>query len=363
MPHCYTAAMAIPTEAIGSIPRPIELIEAMQSLRLWPHQRRGAATSARRRPARHHPAPRTNRLANHHRWRTDQVQLRHLPPRRSPQSRARWRHPPLRRWPSASAASPHQRAVSLQHPRRHVHQGSSRIHRSAGQAGRYFRLCIEPALSGNRASRLLTRPVHRRPRRRSRSRHPQRSRRRCRPPCRSISPKDVSHSSSIHRGSLLRSFVELNNQVLDRFSAEDRPRIGVHVCPGGDHDSTHSADVDYAAFLPDLFQMKVGRFYLQMASEPDRKRMLQLISSLAQKDQRVFVGVIDPLDPAIETPDQVRDRVIEAAAFIAQDQLGTTDDCGFAPFADDVSTAREIAFKKISARVAGTALAAAELGW
>jgi len=41
-------------------------------------------------------------------------------------------------------------------------------------------------------------------------------------------------------GGLLRSFVALNNHVLDRFTAEDRQRIGVHVCPGGDHDSTHS---------------------------------------------------------------------------------------------------------------------------
>lgn len=164
-------------------------------------------------------------------------------------------------------------------------------------------------------------------------------------------------------GALLRSFVALNNQVLERFSTEDIRKIGVHVCPGGDHDSTHSADVDYATFLPDLFKMNVGRFYLQMASEPDKKRMLGLISQLASPDHRVFVGVIDPIDPAVETAAQVRDRVLEAASFLSKEQLGTTDDCGFAPFADDTSTARETAFRKIRARVEGTALAAAELGW
>src|SRR5277367_3724944 len=76
-------------------------------------------------------------------------------------------------------------------------------------------------------------------------------------------------------GGLLRSFVELNNQALERFTAEERRRIGAHVCPGGDQDSTHSADVDYAGLLPDLFQMHVGRFYLQMASEPDKPRLLR----------------------------------------------------------------------------------------
>ncbi len=163
-------------------------------------------------------------------------------------------------------------------------------------------------------------------------------------------------------GGLLRSFVELNNQVLARFSPEDRKKIGVHVCPGGDRDSTHSADVDYAGLLPDLFQMNVGRFYLQMASEPDRKRVLRLISQLAAPEHLIFIGVIDPINPVVETAEQVRDRVLEAASILPVQQLGTTDDCGFAPFADDTSTARDIAFQKIQARVQGTVLAIHELG-
>ena len=163
-------------------------------------------------------------------------------------------------------------------------------------------------------------------------------------------------------GALLRSFVALNNEVLNRFSAEDHPRLGVHVCPGGDHDSTHSADVDYATFLPDLFKMNVGRFYLQMASEPDRKRVLGIVKDLLRPDHKVFIGVIDPINPVVETVAQVRDRALEAASILPIAQLGTTDDCGFAPFADDTSTAREIAFSKIRARVQGTEQAARELG-
>jgi 5-methyltetrahydropteroyltriglutamate--homocysteine methyltransferase len=162
---------------------------------------------------------------------------------------------------------------------------------------------------------------------------------------------------------LLRSFIALNNQVLERFTPDQRSKIGVHVCPGGDHDSTHSADIDYAGLLPDLFQMNVGRFYLQMASEPDRERVLEIIRKLAKPQHLIFIGVIDPINPAIETPQQVRDRVLEAAKFLSAEQLGTTDDCGFAPFADDISTARDTAFKKISARVEGTELAAQQLGY
>jgi 5-methyltetrahydropteroyltriglutamate--homocysteine methyltransferase len=161
---------------------------------------------------------------------------------------------------------------------------------------------------------------------------------------------------------LLRSFVDLNNRVLERFSAAERTRIGVHTCPGGDRDSTHSADVDYAELLPNLFELKAGNFYIQLASEQDRRRVLGIIKEYARPDQRIFVGVIDPISPKVETVEEVRDRVLEAAEYIPLDRLGTTDDCGFAPFGDDTSTARETAFEKIRARVAGTALAAKALG-
>jgi 5-methyltetrahydropteroyltriglutamate--homocysteine methyltransferase len=163
-------------------------------------------------------------------------------------------------------------------------------------------------------------------------------------------------------GGLLRQFLDLNNTVIERFTAEERQRIGVHSCPGGDQDSTHSADVDYAGLLPGLFGLAAGRFYLELASEPDRPAVLETIRANLKPGQRVFVGVIDPIDPTVETPEQVRDRVLEAAEYIPLEQLGTTDDCGFAPFADDTSTARATAFAKITARVEGTKLAAAQLG-
>ncbi|HUP45383.1 MAG TPA: 5-methyltetrahydropteroyltriglutamate--homocysteine methyltransferase, partial [Thermoanaerobaculia bacterium] len=163
-------------------------------------------------------------------------------------------------------------------------------------------------------------------------------------------------------GNLLNSFIDLNNLALSRFTPEERRRIGVHTCPGGDRDSTHSADVDYAELLPSLFQLKVTNFYIELAGEKDRIAVLKIIRKYLKSDQRVFAGVIDPIDPRIETPEEVRDRVLEAAEFIPAGQLGTTDDCGFSPFSDDTSTTRDTAFAKIRARVAGTALAAEKLG-
>src|SRR5205807_7446943 len=110
-------------------------------------------------------------------------------------------------------------------------------------------------------------------------------------------------------GELLHRFIDLNNLALSRFSAKDRQRIGVHTCPGSDRDSTHSGDVDYAELLPSLFQLKAVNFYVALAGERDRERVLKIIRAHLQPDQRVFVGVINPIDPRVETPEQVRDRV------------------------------------------------------
>jgi 5-methyltetrahydropteroyltriglutamate--homocysteine methyltransferase len=160
---------------------------------------------------------------------------------------------------------------------------------------------------------------------------------------------------------LLKMFIDLNNQVLNRFTAEERKRIGVHTCPGGDHDSTHSADVPYRDLLPDLFNLNAGNFYLEYAAEKNKTEVLKIIKETVRAGQRVYLGVIDVLDPKIETGNEVCDLIVEAAKYIPLEQLGTCDDCGFSPFADDTSTARETAFAKIKARIEGTKLAEKKL--
>jgi len=163
-------------------------------------------------------------------------------------------------------------------------------------------------------------------------------------------------------GQLLHSFIDLNNLALSRFSAGERSRIGVHTCPGSDRDSTHSGDVDYAELLPSLFELKAGNFYIALAGETDRVRVLKIIRKYLKPAQRVFVGVVAPIDSRVETPEEIRDRVLEAAQYIPIEQLGTTDDCGFSPFCDDTTTTRDKAFEKIRARVVGTQLASDLIG-
>ena len=173
---------------------------------------------------------------------------------------------------------------------------------------------------------------------------------------------------------MLDKFIALNNRVLDQFSAEERVNIGIHTCPGGDCDATHSADVDYADMLPSMFKMNAGYFLIQLASEPDKERVYKLLGEHSRADangvkQVCFIGVINPQSPVIETPEQVRDDLLLAAKYIPVDRLGSTDDCGFSPFSIDVKPkhgspdfARDVAFQKIESRVKGTKMASDELG-
>src|ERR1700744_5460227 len=173
---------------------------------------------------------------------------------------------------------------------------------------------------------------------------------------------------------ILPHFIELNNRVMDRFTAEERSRIGVHTCPGGDRDSVHSADVPYIDLLPSMFGINAGYFLIQLASERDKDPVYRMIGENLRDNangvaQMAYIGVINPLNPRVESPEEVSDALVRAANFIPKEQLGSTDDCGFSPFSIDEKPshgspdfARDTAWQKITNRVQGTTLAAEKLG-
>jgi methionine synthase II (cobalamin-independent) len=173
---------------------------------------------------------------------------------------------------------------------------------------------------------------------------------------------------------MLQEFIDLNNRVIDRFSAEERKNIGIHTCPGGDCDSVHSKEVPYEKLLTRMFQLNVGYFLIQCRSEEDRENVYRLCGEHSREDadgvpQMCFMGVIDPLNPEVESAESVRDELLAAARHIPVERLGATDDCGFSPFSRDVKPkhgspdfARDIAMQKIAARLEGAEMARQELG-
>jgi methionine synthase II (cobalamin-independent) len=173
---------------------------------------------------------------------------------------------------------------------------------------------------------------------------------------------------------MLQEFIDLNNRVLARFTPEERVNIGIHTCPGGDCDSVHSKEVPYEKLLNHMFKINAGYFLIQCASEEDKESVYKLCGENSREDaegvaQVCFMGVINPLSPEVETPEQVKNDLVTAAKYIPVERLGATDDCGFSPFSRDVKPkhgspdfARDIAMQKIASRLEGARLASEELG-
>jgi methionine synthase II (cobalamin-independent) len=173
---------------------------------------------------------------------------------------------------------------------------------------------------------------------------------------------------------MLQEFIDLNNRVLERFSAEERRNIGIHTCPGGDMDSVHSREVPYEKLLDHMFELNAGYFLIQCSSEDDKEKVYKLVGENSRDDangvpQVCFMGVINPLSPEVETAEQVKNELVTAAKYIPVERLGATDDCGFSPFSRDEKPshgspdfARDIAMQKISARIEGARMASEELG-
>ena len=71
--------------------------------------------------------------------------------------------------------------------------------------------------------------------------------------------------------------------------------------------------------------------------------------------------IVNPAERRLDTLEEIRDRILEAARYVLVDQLGTTDDSGFASFDNGISVTRSDTFKSIRHRVLGTALATEEI--
>jgi len=173
---------------------------------------------------------------------------------------------------------------------------------------------------------------------------------------------------------MLPHFIDLNQRVLERFSAAERANIGIHVCPGGDRDSVHSADVPYENLLSELFKLNAGYFLMQFSSERDKQPVYEAIGKYSRDDangvpQMVYLGCISGQSPRAESAQEVCDMLVELANHIPKERIGSTDDCGFSPFSIDEKPqhgtpdyARDVAFQKIKNRIQGTKMAAEKLG-
>ena len=105
------------------------------------------------------------------------------------------------------------------------------------------------------------------------------------------------------------------------------------------------------SFLPELENCRAHQVSIE-AAQP--RLDLSILKELPSKT--IILGVIDLNDPAVESAVTVADRIRAALEFVAPERLVIAPDCGMKYIA------RDVAFAKLSAMVAGARIVRAALG-
>ena len=122
----------------------------------------------------------------------------------------------------------------------------------------------------------------------------------------------------------------------------------VHICFGYAAVVGHSKPAGYS-FLPELRDCRCDQISLETA-QPN----LDCVILKKLDNKKILLGVIDLDDPAVETPQLVAARIRRALPYVSPENLIVAPDCGMKYLA------REVAFGKMKAMVAGAAIVRAE---
>ena len=138
-------------------------------------------------------------------------------------------------------------------------------------------------------------------------------------------------------------------KAIDRALAGLSVPTVVHLCFGYAA-VVHGQKPTGYSFLPQLADSTARQISIE-AAQP--KLDLGVLSELTGKT--IMLGVIDLADQAIETPEQVAQRIRRALKYVAPERLVPAPDCGMKYLA------RETAFGKLTALNAGAAMVRREL--
>ena len=126
-----------------------------------------------------------------------------------------------------------------------------------------------------------------------------------------------------------------------------RERIALHVCRGNwTPDESVALAGSYAPLIPALSGMRVGAYLLEACTP--RAGDMELLRQLPA-DARIGVGVVNQKNQAVESVDEVAERIGRAATLFGADRLMLHPDCGFATFADNPICSMQIAEGKLAA--------------
>jgi 5-methyltetrahydropteroyltriglutamate--homocysteine methyltransferase len=124
----------------------------------------------------------------------------------------------------------------------------------------------------------------------------------------------------------LDELIAIDNAVLD---GARRPgvTVGMHMCRGNNRSAWH-AEGSYEPIAEKAFSaLKVDRFLLEY--DTDRAGGFEPLRFMP-RDKTVVLGLISSKEPALESVDDLRRRIDEAARYVPIDHLAIAPQCGFA---------------------------------
>jgi 5-methyltetrahydropteroyltriglutamate--homocysteine methyltransferase len=125
----------------------------------------------------------------------------------------------------------------------------------------------------------------------------------------------------------LDELIEVDNAVLDVAKESGRVTVGMHMCRGNNRSAWH-AEGSYEPIAEKAFnQLHVDRFLLEYDTE--RAGGFEPLRFMP-KDKAVVLGLISSKEPALESIDDLRRRVEEAAKYVPIENLAISPQCGFA---------------------------------
>ena len=123
---------------------------------------------------------------------------------------------------------------------------------------------------------------------------------------------------------LVDMYIDVINRALAGRPAD--MRIALHMCRGN-MQGLWMGDGGYAPIAERLFSRLDVDAYLLEYDSPRAGDFQPLVHLSAGKV--AFLGLISTKNPAIESADELRRRIDEAAKFVPLDQLGLCPQCGF----------------------------------
>jgi 5-methyltetrahydropteroyltriglutamate--homocysteine methyltransferase len=149
--------------------------------------------------------------------------------------------------------------------------------------------------------------------------------------------------------------IELMNRVARGVDAH----LTWHMCYGNARELGSLYPDFEAAMLGGLFDPDVAVCWSELHMETARPQMaeVEVLARWADRDGAYLgVGVVEAMNPRVETPEEVADRLRAVLAHVDAERVIVSTDCGLFQLAHDV------AFRKLCNLVAGTRIVRAELG-